>query len=120
MGIFASIIQFDCGCKYSHIFFREQHPHNEEEISLLMSIFTMQKLIFCTLMLVFLYFPLIQICYCNIIFKVYKRKTEAAKKEYLKALAAYRASLVSKVSKTNIPKCILVPWYMYMCGMYLQ
>ncbi|TNN87734.1 TOX high mobility group box family member 2 [Liparis tanakae] len=26
----------------------------------------------------------------------YKRKTEAAKKEYLKALAAYRASLVSK------------------------
>ncbi|OXB64262.1 hypothetical protein ASZ78_002977 [Callipepla squamata] len=30
--------------------------------------------------------------------QVYKRKTEAAKKEYLKALAAYRASLVSKVS----------------------
>lgn len=29
--------------------------------------------------------------------QVYKRKTEAAKKEYLKALAAYRASLVSKV-----------------------
>lgn len=29
-------------------------------------------------------------------FKVYKKKTEAAKKEYLKALAAYRASLVSK------------------------
>ncbi|KAJ7415930.1 TOX high mobility group box family member 2 [Pitangus sulphuratus] len=28
--------------------------------------------------------------------KAYKRKTEAAKKEYLKALAAYRASLVSK------------------------
>lgn len=28
---------------------------------------------------------------------VYKKKTEAAKKEYLKALAAYRASLVSKV-----------------------
>ncbi|XP_011612347.1 TOX high mobility group box family member 2 isoform X4 [Takifugu rubripes] len=28
----------------------------------------------------------------------YKRKTEAAKKEYLKALAAYRASLVSKIS----------------------
>uniref|UniRef100_A0A3Q4ATF2 HMG box domain-containing protein n=1 Tax=Mola mola TaxID=94237 RepID=A0A3Q4ATF2_MOLML len=28
----------------------------------------------------------------------YKRKTEAAKKEYLKALAAYRASLVSKPS----------------------
>lgn len=27
---------------------------------------------------------------------VYKKKTEAAKKEYLKALAAYRASLVSK------------------------
>ncbi|EPQ16460.1 TOX high mobility group box family member 3 [Myotis brandtii] len=31
--------------------------------------------------------------------QVYKRKTEAAKKEYLKALAAYRASLVSKVYK---------------------
>lgn len=30
------------------------------------------------------------------IFQAYKRKTEAAKKEYLKALAAYRASLVSK------------------------
>lgn len=30
--------------------------------------------------------------------QVYKKKTEAAKKEYLKALAAYRASLVSKVS----------------------
>ena len=29
---------------------------------------------------------------------VYKKKTEAAKKEYLKALAAYRATLVSKVS----------------------
>lgn len=29
---------------------------------------------------------------------MYKKKTEAAKKEYLKALAAYRASLVSKVS----------------------
>uniref|UniRef100_H9GIS5 TOX high mobility group box family member 3 n=1 Tax=Anolis carolinensis TaxID=28377 RepID=H9GIS5_ANOCA len=31
--------------------------------------------------------------------QVYKRKTEAAKKEYLKALAAYRASLVSKVGR---------------------
>lgn len=30
---------------------------------------------------------------------VYKKKTEAAKKEYLKALAAYRASLVSKVRR---------------------
>ncbi|XP_010021240.1 PREDICTED: TOX high mobility group box family member 2, partial [Nestor notabilis] len=30
--------------------------------------------------------------------QAYKRKTEAAKKEYLKALAAYRASLVSKTS----------------------
>ncbi|GBM47292.1 Thymocyte selection-associated high mobility group box protein TOX [Araneus ventricosus] len=29
---------------------------------------------------------------------VYKKKTEAAKKEYLKALAAYRASLVSKAA----------------------
>lgn len=34
-----------------------------------------------------------------IVFQVYKKKTEAAKKDYLKALAAYRASLVSKVSK---------------------
>lgn len=33
------------------------------------------------------------LCYLQ----VYKKKTEAAKKEYLKALAAYRASLVSKV-----------------------
>lgn len=30
--------------------------------------------------------------------QVYKKKTEAAKKEYLKQLAAYRASLVSKVT----------------------
>ena len=30
--------------------------------------------------------------------QVYKKKTENAKKEYLKALAAYRASLISKVS----------------------
>lgn len=29
--------------------------------------------------------------------QVYKKKTELAKKEYLKALAAYRATLVSKV-----------------------
>lgn len=35
----------------------------------------------------------------------YKRKTEAAKKEYLKALAAYRASLVSKVTlRTHWPR----------------
>lgn len=35
----------------------------------------------------------------------YKRKTEAAKKEYLKALAAYRASLVSKVTlETHRPQ----------------
>uniref|UniRef100_A0A8C6UAX4 TOX high mobility group box family member 2 n=1 Tax=Neogobius melanostomus TaxID=47308 RepID=A0A8C6UAX4_9GOBI len=33
--------------------------------------------------------------------QAYKRKTEAAKKEYLKALAAYRASLVSKVTPTT-------------------
>ncbi|XP_067833540.1 TOX high mobility group box family member 4-like [Heptranchias perlo] len=30
--------------------------------------------------------------------QIYKRKTEAAKKEYLKALASYRASLVSKTA----------------------
>ncbi|XP_008108190.1 TOX high mobility group box family member 2 isoform X7 [Anolis carolinensis] len=33
--------------------------------------------------------------------QAYKRKTEAAKKEYLKALAAYRASLVSKQSSAD-------------------
>ncbi|KAK4301403.1 hypothetical protein Pmani_026452 [Petrolisthes manimaculis] len=33
---------------------------------------------------------------------VYKKKTEAAKKEYLKALAAYRASLVSKQAPGSI------------------
>uniref|UniRef100_A0A672FAA0 HMG box domain-containing protein n=1 Tax=Salarias fasciatus TaxID=181472 RepID=A0A672FAA0_SALFA len=37
----------------------------------------------------------------------YKRKTEAAKKEYLKALAAYRASLVSK--QTSQPSHLLPP-----------
>lgn len=30
--------------------------------------------------------------------QVYKKKTETAKKDYLKALAAYRAGLVSQVS----------------------
>lgn len=39
--------------------------------------------------------------------QVYKSKTEAAKKEYLKALAAYRASLVSKV-RTWILRLVLV------------
>ncbi|CAG7716258.1 unnamed protein product [Allacma fusca] len=34
---------------------------------------------------------------------VYKKKTEAAKKEYLKALAAYRASLVSKTHVAHSP-----------------
>lgn len=38
---------------------------------------------------------------CNFIWQVYKKKTEAAKKEYLKALAAYRASLVSKGAGDN-------------------
>ncbi|KAL1007458.1 hypothetical protein UPYG_G00087050 [Umbra pygmaea] len=33
--------------------------------------------------------------------QVYKSKTEAAKKEYLKALAAYRASLVSKAAQES-------------------
>lgn len=32
------------------------------------------------------------------VLQVYKRKTEAAKKEYLKALAAYRASQLSQVT----------------------
>lgn len=31
------------------------------------------------------------------LFQVFKKRTETAKKEYLKQLAAYRASLVSKV-----------------------
>lgn len=33
-----------------------------------------------------------------LVLQVYKRKTEAAKKEYLKALAAYRASQLSQVT----------------------
>ncbi|XP_069508239.1 TOX high mobility group box family member 2 isoform X4 [Ambystoma mexicanum] len=50
--------------------------------------------------------------------QAYKRKTEAAKKEYLKALAAYRASLVSKSyseqgeaknSQTNQPSKMILP-----------
>uniref|UniRef100_A0A8D3B1U6 HMG box domain-containing protein n=1 Tax=Scophthalmus maximus TaxID=52904 RepID=A0A8D3B1U6_SCOMX len=36
--------------------------------------------------------------------QAYKRKTEAAKKEYLKALATYRASLVSKTYNDPEPK----------------
>ncbi|OWK16145.1 hypothetical protein Celaphus_00004113, partial [Cervus elaphus hippelaphus] len=41
--------------------------------------------------------------------QVYKRKTEAAKKEYLKALAAYRASLVSKtLASTNLTSSLLL------------
>lgn len=35
------------------------------------------------------------------VFQVYKKKTETAKKEYLKQLAAYRASLVSQVRYTH-------------------
>lgn len=43
----------------------------------------------------------------------YKRKTEAAKKEYLKALAAYRASLVSKVTlMTHKPWIRLMMYWM--------
>ncbi|XP_077315305.1 TOX high mobility group box family member 2 isoform X5 [Lithobates pipiens] len=50
--------------------------------------------------------------------QAYKRKTEAAKKEYLKALAAYRASLVSKSytdqgeaknSQPNQPSKMILP-----------
>ncbi|XP_068119646.1 TOX high mobility group box family member 2 isoform X5 [Hyperolius riggenbachi] len=50
--------------------------------------------------------------------QAYKRKTEAAKKEYLKALAAYRASLVSKSytdqgetknSQQSAPSKIILP-----------
>lgn len=49
--------------------------------------------------------------------QVYKSKTEAAKKEYLKALAAYRASLVSKVRNCfffSPEKCVNlteISWY---------
>jgi hypothetical protein len=42
---------------------------------------------------------------------VYKKKTEAAKKDYLKALAAYRASLVSKVrAKLHIEIFLLLSY----------
>ena len=34
-------------------------------------------------------------------FQLYKKRTETAKKEYLKQLAAYRASLVSQVLNTH-------------------
>lgn len=51
--------------------------------------------------------------------QVYKQKTEVAKKEYLKALAAYRASLVSKVSDFDVftnkseVVIILLCWFCY-------
>lgn len=35
------------------------------------------------------------------LFQLYKKRTETAKKEYLKQLAAYRASLVSQVLNTH-------------------
>jgi len=35
------------------------------------------------------------------VFQLYKKRTETAKKEYLKQLAAYRASLVSQVLHTH-------------------
>ena len=38
----------------------------------------------------------------SLLLQVYKKKTEAAKKEYLKQLAAYRASLVSKVTCNHV------------------
>lgn len=43
-------------------------------------------------------------------FQAYKRKTEAAKKEYLKALATYRASLVSKVTLMTHQACLEWWW----------
>lgn len=43
------------------------------------------------------------------IFQVYKKKTELAKKEYLKQLAAYRASLVSQVSFHRVTPPSLIP-----------
>lgn len=39
------------------------------------------------------------LCLFVLSWQVYKKKTETAKKEYLKQLAAYRASLVSQVRK---------------------
>lgn len=42
--------------------------------------------------------------------QVYKSKTEAAKKEYLKALAAYRASLVSKVRNQFLVFNVVCRW----------
>lgn len=47
--------------------------------------------------------------------QAYKKKTENAKKEYLKQLAAYRASMVSQVKK--VPMTVLIssngkrPWF---------
>lgn len=41
--------------------------------------------------------PVCPLCLCSS--QVYKKKTETAKKEYLKQLAAYRATLVSQVSR---------------------
>jgi hypothetical protein len=37
----------------------------------------------------------------TLILQKYKKQTEAAKKEYLKLLADYKASLVSRVSDVN-------------------
>ncbi|XP_029820798.1 TOX high mobility group box family member 2 [Manacus vitellinus] len=50
--------------------------------------------------------------------QAYKRKTEAAKKEYLKALAAYRASLVSKGTSqlTLLYASREGPWAFAACG----
>ena len=44
----------------------------------------------------------------------YKKRTEMAKKEYLRALAAYRASLVSKVSGPNAV-CNAILYIMHCC-----
>lgn len=40
-------------------------------------------------------------------FQVYKRKNEAAKKDYLKALAEYRAGKISQVSKTDMARYVV-------------
>lgn len=46
------------------------------------------------------------LCLFVLSWQVYKKKTETAKKEYLKQLAAYRASLVSQVNDSGLSICI--------------
>lgn len=51
--------------------------------------------------------------------KAYKQKTETAKREYLKKLAAYRASLVSKVTCLHLSFKISMSSFFLSCGTVL-